>query len=206
MIIAIAGKKGSGKSTAADIVQGLLHNSGYKAFRASIASKLKCVLQSYYNLSYLDFSPEMKAKDTRKYRVCEDAVHFFLSAFGVDKEPVVDKPLWIHGIRKLMQYVGTEIIRANDENAHLKHLALFQCTIIDDVRFPNEIEYLHDKARLANQPFLPLYIKRGKKKVDTHISEQLSEDGFIVVQNSGSKKDLENILDTVVQAMLYYNN
>ena len=114
--VLLVGKMGSGKSTISDF----LVSKNYVKF--SLATWLKDTIDSTYELS-------TKSKN--------------------DKIIIGDKE---YTKRKLYQYFGTEVIRNFDNDFHVRRLLLnirgYECVksftrfVIDDVRFPNEIELI----------------------------------------------------------------
>lgn len=112
--VLLVGKMGSGKSTISDFLQ----SKRYVKF--SLATWLKNTIDSTYNIS-------TKSKS--------------------DKIIIGDKE---YTKRKLYQYFGTEVIRNFDNDFHVRRLLSdissygtpFTKFVVDDVRFPNEIELI----------------------------------------------------------------
>ncbi len=137
MLIGLAGKKGSGKSTAAAAVI----DKGARSY--SLATPLKLLIGQCYQLSHEQLFGELKEIVDERY----------------GKTP-----------RQLLQEVGTDVLRAYDPNIWVHCLPYLVkaaiTTIIDDVRFPNEVKAIQAAGGVV------IYIKRSSlESTDVHASE-----------------------------------
>ena len=188
MIIGISGKAGSGKDTAAKMLE---------------------VLYANPDISYEDFS-------NRKYKNFADIqiVHFadilketvqVLFEIGEwetntqeGKKTTIE---WIgKTVRELLQGVGQGLRDAIDPNLWIK--ALFANTenwsnyIIADVRYPNEVDAIKERNGVL------LRINRKDAGAGNHSSEIVLDnykEWDLVIDNNSTKEDLFNILKKIVQ-------
>ena len=188
MIIGISGKAGSGKDTAAKMLE---------------------VLYANPDISYEDFS-------NRKYKNFADIqiVHFadilketVQVLFGIGewetntqegKKTTIE---WIgKTVRELLQGVGQGLRDAIDPNLWIK--ALFANTknwsnyIIADVRYPNEVDAIKERNGVL------LRINRKDAGAGNHSSETALDnykEWDLVIDNNSTKEDLFNILKKIVQ-------
>ena len=188
MIIGISGKAGSGKDTAAKMLE---------------------VLYANPDISYEDFS-------NRKYKNFADIqiVHFadilketVQVLFGIGewetntqegKKTTIE---WIgKTVRELLQGVGQGLRDAIDPNLWIK--ALFANTknwsnyIIADVRYPNEVDAIKERNGVL------LRINRKDAGAGNHSSEIVLDnykEWDLVIDNNSTKEDLFNILKKIVQ-------
>lgn len=139
--VGIAGAAGSGKDTVADY----LALMGYQ--KVSFALPLKKALSVMFETDFVNMSRE-------------------------DKE----KPLKTLGVtpRRLMQTLGTEWGRQIiDEDVWVKALDMhiqaqppWQCFVVPDVRFPNEVQWIRDNGGIL------IFLERsGAVPVEAHASE-----------------------------------
>lgn len=114
--------------------------------------------------------------------------------------------------RTLLQYVGTDVIRANNENFWVDNviniLKLFadewEYVLIPDCRFPNEIERIKEtfynvKTVRINRPEATLDLLTDTQK--QHISETALDDYKFdyVIDNNETKEALVNKIDIVIK-------
>lgn len=160
-VIGFAGFKGAGKTTAALMMaQGFIHSE-----ILSFAAPLKAFVGGLF-----DFSDDQ--------------------LYGDQKE-VVD-PRWGVTPRQVLQHLGTEGVRHLVPDFWVKKMAMSidtyhnNCTIlIDDVRFPDEIEFVKSRGSL-------IYIDRGGEGSD-HASEvDTREYADHYILNMGTIKQLES--------------
>jgi hypothetical protein len=167
MLIGLAGKASSGKDTVADY---FVKNYGFK--KISLAEPLK--------------------------RIVKDV--FVLDDFTVYNRVAREQPLsqWNNwSVRKLLQFIGTELFRKNiDENVWVKSL-LFRVQndlnnnyVVPDCRFPNEIEYLKNNF----EDFLSIKTIRqgcnGQVGLSNHESEAYDLITDYTINNDGTLEEL----------------
>lgn len=203
MIIAFAGKKGSGKDESA-----IALIDRHKFIRIGLADKLKDITAKVLQIHRPDMDdPYLKEKlFTKPIRITSSSIHDIFEILEDDGFVVTEdnyrvvchefayKPLV--SIRDVLQVVGTDIIRTyvDDavwlkyfEKATLNTKANIVCT---DARFPNERKFLKEKGAT-----LILIQREGLESTDTHVSENLLGDPSeydVVIQNNSTKTGLHS--------------
>jgi hypothetical protein len=177
-LIAFCGAKESGKSTSAEILKSKIVNIEEVAF----AGHLKKTCAKVFNIDikyFLDTALKEKELDSY-YRLTKEYIEQIFSEFEVtefdyDKHvrphmgQVFDTP------RKILQYVGTELLQPIDKLIHvnytLRKVNPDVLTVFTDLRFPHEFD------SLATRPdFLSVYVDNLKAEQaassDSHASER----------------------------------
>lgn len=188
MIIGISGKAGSGKDTAAKMLE---------------------VLYANPDISYEDFA-------NRKYKNFADiqVMHFadilketVRVLFGIGEWETNTQEgkkvtiSWIgKTVRELLQKVGQGLRDAIDPDLWIK--ALFANTegwsnyIIADVRYPNELEAIKERDGVL------IRINRNGAGAGNHSSETALDDyndWDLIIDNNSTKEDLFNVLKKIIQ-------
>lgn len=174
MIIGISGYKGCGKDTAAQFICNKYHYTIYH-----FADPIKKHCAEIFNLDI----EMLKGNFNRELR--ED---IFAGRFN--KSP-----------RILMQIYGTVLRNEIDPNIwveYARHHITRTNTVIADVRFHNEIEYIEQEGGHV------IRIIRDECEGDDHESEQeLNKYKFKhIIENNGTIKDLEHKIDKLVDLLL----
>lgn len=168
-IIALAGRAGSGKDTAAEALREPIHYAGKIAVVTGFARRLKGALSTIFDFSFHDLTREEK----------EAKLDF------IGKSP-----------RELMQTLGTEWGRAVHPDLWVKLLerelfdhptGLNQVVILTDCRFQNEVAWVRAKGGSV------WWVERdGITPVAAHPSENAigPEDCDHVIRNFGTCEDL----------------
>ena len=152
-IIALSGRKQSGKTICAEFLKQLLVSNGYKDVALySFADPLKeDICMNMFGLTYLQCYGEDHNKNE------------LVDAYWDNKQLTA---------RDLMQFVGTEIFRKLNSNVWVNALmskinkTKHEIVIVCDCRFPNEIE------AIKNNNGLVFRLNRNPHKSD-HISESI---------------------------------
>ena len=116
--------------------------------------------------------------------------------------------------RALLQYVGTEIFRARDENYWVKLMLsvlhavadanMWDYVIIADCRFPNEIYFVKTEfdavhVRIANPNFVsPLTPEQQQHPSETSLNGYPAD---YTLENGGTLSDLENAVANLVKEL-----
>lgn len=167
MIIALSGRMGSGKDTAADMI--LSYDYGYEIKRFS--GKLKQVAELLTGIPAEAFN----SQEVKQRHLGEE---------------------WGMTVRELLQRLGTDAVRDGlHTNAWVN--ALFadyeqgMNWIITDCRFPNEYEAVKKRGGIV------VRIERGERKQDVHPSESALDDADFdyVIDNNGTLEDLKKKVD-----------
>lgn len=219
-LIAVGGLKGSGKDTAAKMLQYILNSPKlfrtyfwYKIFNkfpgkwkiTAFAKPLKEVLSVIIGVHPSQFEDrnfkEGKVIDLKSAKIYDNVELYGISQNRFNKiiktgEPI-DEPITI---RQLMQYFGTEVCRRFIGenvwiNATLNNLKGY--TIVSDLRFRNELDAIHKNDGIA------IYINRDSCQYGMHPSErevvELYNTGQFdyIINNNLQLKDLFNNLKTL---------
>ena len=216
MIIGIAGKIGSGKSTIAKILKA-------KGFQEqTYADKLKEIAIKVFDLSYDQvYTQKGKKRSFTKWYIpwrrsltnaeiikiyqelrwsCVSGKLIpettFFNQMEIFKEKTFKNP------REIIQWLGTEVLRdIVNKNFHIEelfaNLDLSEDTVISDCRFPNE------RAIIKKNGGINVLIKRKAtdKKSGEHESENsLGEDSEYdyILENNGSIKNLEKNVERML--------
>lgn len=179
MLIAMIGKAGSGKDSCAKIL-----TEEYGFVRRALADPIRDIVQTAFALD----------RDTvwdRKLR----------------EKPLRNLPDW--SVRRLLQFVGTELFRDNILASIWIENFLWSMDydvnyVITDIRFPNEKEFLVDVC-----PRTPIFIKVVRPGYDgrnvgiaNHASEAHDIEGDITLINDGGLADLEVAARVIFNALL----
>lgn len=191
-VIGLIGNKESGKSTTARLIKEQFPT----AQEVMLAGHLKRVLSEVFSLPLRIFEDqELKEKEILPNLILEkDIIQAIFKAFSMNlTEETLKKHLdkEFKTTRKIMQYVGTDVLRAIDPDIHLKWALKnveAPLLIISDIRFPNEFDYFKN-----NTLFLSVGISRiQNKEKDLHSSEiqieKMIEGCDVILKNN---KDLE---------------
>jgi len=107
-------------------------------------------------------------------------------------------------IRKMLQFVGTDMIRATYENYHvevaLKNMEQHNRVVCADCRFMNELEGMRDLSTKLGHKFASIYMFRPGYEGDSHISENSikEEDCNTKVYNDTTVENLSNIANLIL--------
>lgn len=183
-LIGISGKIGSGKDTAAEIIQYLTNPMGLDMFPYEVkkfAGKLKTIA------SILTGIPVERFEDQE----------FKKQYLGEDWNYQIDQfnPIQKMTVRELLQKLGTDGLR-DGLHTNVWVNALFadynenSNWLVTDARFPNEAKAIKDLGGVV------LRIERSTCQLGTHPSETALDDYTFdyVIHNNGSKEDLQQEL------------
>lgn len=183
MLIGVLGRKGSGKDTLSDYV---CRKYGYK--KMAFATPLK--------------------------EACKILFNFTDEQVNSDLKEVIDTK-WSVTPRQALQYLGTDVFRNDikkilpdiDNNFWVKSLFVKYTNfrevdnktgiIISDVRFQNEIDYIHKN----NGIIIKLTRPNNPSSLDAHESEKNIDNmnGDYTIINDGTIDDLFNNTDNIVK-------
>lgn len=145
-IIGIAGKKGTGKNTVADMIQKKAEHIGLKVAQVAFGDAVKTEVSQAYeidkNLCYTQ-----EGKNTKvQFKMNVNDPRLPKNEECIKIVPDADDNLWECPVRVLLQWYGTEFRRKQDPDYWVKKTnkdinelcQLYDIIIINDVRFPNE--------------------------------------------------------------------
>jgi len=176
MIVSISGKAGSGKDTIGDY---LVKERGFK--KIALADPIKRLVKDVFVL-------DDETVYDRKKR----------------EEPLEKWNGWT--VRKLLQFIGTELFRKNIDEAIWVKSLLYTIEkdkehdyVISDARFKNEIENLKEYAK---DDFLSIKVIRdgyvGEVGIIGHESEKYDLETDVVIENNGTFEDLYRKIDEII--------
>jgi hypothetical protein len=178
MLVGICGKAGAGKDTIGDY---LVEKYNFK--KVALADPIKRLVKDVFALDdQTVYDRVEREKDLKRW------------------------PGWT--VRKLLQYVGTELFRENIDDAiwvkSLWYKILDDVSgnyVVTDVRFPNELEYF--KTHAEKGEFFTIKVIRpgfgGKVGLSSHASEAYDLECNFEILNDGGIEDLKNKVDDVLQ-------
>jgi len=174
-VVGMIGKAGSGKDTVGDYLR-----DKYGFTSLALADTLKRGIQEMFVI------PDDVMYDRKKR-----------------EEPLPDMPKW--SVRKLLQYVGTELIRHHIDDAAwtkslIKRYPETGNIVVTDVRFPNEVEGIREMSGCP--VFFIKVVRPGCVGVDVglknHASETHDLEGNFELVNSTTIEDLYAKVDWVM--------
>lgn len=211
-IVAFCGAKESGKSTSAEIFRQLVNKA---TAEIAFAGHLKVVCSKVFNIEMKYFlDTKLKESELDNYvRLTKELAEKVFAEFEV-KEYDFDKHIRPHmgqvfdTPRKLLQYVGTELLHPIDKLIHvnfaLRKIDPNVITLVTDLRFPQEFDAVYGRPE-----FLPVYIDNKRAEdaaaADSHASErgwQQFKDRCYRLDNNGDLFNLEQSLKALIKEKL----
>jgi len=179
MLVGICGKAGSGKDTVGDH---LIKKHGFK--KIALADPIKRLVKDVFVLD----------DHTTYDRVARE-------------QPLEQWEGWT--VRKLLQYIGTELFRDNiDDAVWVKSLWLRiqndkeNNYVVTDVRFPNELKFFEEKG---GNDFTSIKVVRdgceGAVGLAEHKSEAYDLSTEVLIENNGTMEDLYNKVDKLIDSL-----
>lgn len=170
MIIGFSGRKRSGKTTLAKMLQ-----EEENAIIITIADYLKHLCCELMNITYEELNT--KKDNGYTFDIVPDKRWFNIidkhTNIGIDNIKKELENVHITTIRQLLQVIGTDVIRKYKENWHvqkmiedIKSYSKDKLIVVDDVRFPNEREAI---LNLSGDVFF--IIRPNVSEVSNHSSE-----------------------------------
>lgn len=210
VIISLVGVKRSGKSTASELLQDMLPD----AKSVAIADKLKQVCSDAFDLDLIHFNSQDLKEEPLIYplNLKIDGLSTILESFklpnskaiNVSSENILElATMKMRTPRQILQNVGMFVRDTFGKSIHMSHLDLSSSiTIVSDVRFENEFQYLD---KLKGYIHIPIYIenKEAEAVKDLHISEK----DYLKFKNKCTKldnnvKDLDVLFDNLEDILI----
>lgn len=211
-IIAFSGAKYSGKSTSAEIFTTLIKTVtkevAFAGHLKNTCSKVFNIEMKYFLDSKLKESEMNSYVNLTKEKIEQVFEEFEISQYEFDKHvrphmgQVFDTP------RKLLQYIGTELLHPLDKLIHvnfaMKKVDPDVITLVTDLRFPQEFD-----AMYGREDFLPVHVYNLQAELqamtDSHPSErgwQQFKDRCYTLDNNGNITQLtENIKKMIAEKL-----
>jgi hypothetical protein len=210
VIISLVGVKRSGKSTAAMLLQDMLPD----AKTVAIADKLKQVCSDAFDLDLIHFNSQDLKEEPLIYPINLkiEGLSTILESFKLPNSKAINvssddilelATMKMRTPRQILQNVGMFIRDSFGKSIHMYHLDLSSdITIVSDVRFKNEFEYLD---KLKGYTHIPIYIenKVAEAVKDLHISEK----DYLKFRSKCTKldnnvKDLDVLFDNLENVLI----
>lgn len=210
-VIAFCGKKGSGKSTSCELFKQVYSGD---IEEVALARHLKEASSRVFDIDIKYFlEPSLKEVELDTYIVLnKENLESLYKEFDVDNftydehiRPHIGRVFMTP--RKLLQYIGSDVFHPIDPLIHTKRALANRdsnkLTIITDLRFASEFEYLKSNF---TEIFKPFYVKNSKAELlaasDTHRSEMeldLFKNECEVLQNESSITNLTAEIRKIVK-------
>ncbi|TRZ53055.1 MAG: hypothetical protein D4S01_01920 [Dehalococcoidia bacterium] len=176
MLVGICGKAGAGKDTVGDY---LIDKYGFK--KIALADPIKRLVKDVFALDH----HTVYDRDARE-------------------QPLDQWDGW--SVRKLLQYIGTELFRQNIDDAiwvkslwHRIRDDKDNNYVVTDVRFPNELQFFEENG---GDNFLSVKVCRegceGGVGISGHESEKHDLETRWVINNDGTFEDLYNKVSEIM--------
>ena len=212
MLVGICGYARSGKDTVADR---LVQELGLD--RYSFAMPLKRVVNAFLgwpvddmDLPFKDQKVDVDAPDEViaqraneamdeyfKYGLnyYKGAISAFLELSGGMFASPEDEARTLISPRRAYQYFGTEVMRSANPNVWID-IAPVDNTIIPDVRFHNEAEWIHQNSgiliRVERPDAMPVAVHESEKYVEELVADY-------IVENTGTLEELYDKIDLLIE-------
>ena len=193
MIVGLAGRMGSGKST----LSNELLKKGFK--KVAFADYLKKSLSETYEIDlYRMYNPVKKSELLENDILWnENYANKLFNICNINDFNIKIENKKFSTLRELMQYVGSDVLRVYDKDFHVKktieQLSDNENYVFDDFRFPNELEALQKKGTKC------YFILRPENNViSNHISEtSLNWSNFDnhIINDDSIQKFIDNFIN-----------
>lgn len=179
-VIGLLGAKGSGKTTAFQVISGT-----WDVQEITLAGKLKSVSAEVFGIPRDHFdshdfkekeleNPAFLSKDnlTQIYKAYDFAIDF-------DKDIRPHIGTYLESPRKIAQYIGSEILRAKQSDVHctssVKDITK-PVGIVTDIRFPNEYDFFKNQYPDFHFVYIQNMGAESHAGKDSHVSEKYLKD------------------------------
>ena len=211
IIIGLVAEKESGKTTTFNLIKSELPS----AQELMLAEHLKEVCAKVFNMDLNCFESQAEKKKVlsspfvlTSIQIKSLANLFELSITDQQVDKHIGKTLTT--TREVLQYVGTDIMRAIDDDIHLKwamkRAPESDTYVVTDIRFPNEFDFFAKESG-----FLPFSIDRKKQdefdSSSSHASEthipNLKKRCLAELNNNGTIESLKHQIDKLVVSRVF---
>lgn len=201
-IIGIHGKKRSGKDTCANIIR---KYKGYDIY--SLANPIKEAISYATKFTMDEMNGITVDRENTFIEVNLEQLKNMLYYLNKNYEPLtlcelIDAIQIINNIkdykfsiRKLMQFIGTDLMVSVRKTYWLSNLSnLNKSIIISDIRQEHEIEFIRKYGEM-------IFINKNTNMVDDHVTERglIPIDGEIIIDNNGTISDLEQQIKNILK-------
>ena len=208
--IGFVAEKESGKTTTFDFIKDQIH----EAQEIMLAEHLKESCAKVFKLPLINFESQKEKEKPlnpsiilNRKDIMELGLLFEIELTEEDISKHLNKEL--KTTRQVLQYVGTDIMRAIEDDIHLKwamrRAPESNLYVITDIRFPNEFDFF-----CKYQNFFPFYIDRKKERVNNELTSHASESHIqelrkrclAEIDNNHSLKDLKDQVESLIVPMV----
>lgn len=207
IVVGVSGYAGAGKDAVADI---LVRDYGFTKMAFATALKEKAEILD----PILGFHQEQCCEECEQE--IEEVRLSTLLAYGLTQDEIKRDFMYGPELRRVWQYVGTDLFRADVEDYWVNQAAkaLLQSTaervVFTDVRFENEAEFIYDLRDGGHRDSSSVWriARPDQHPTDVHVSEQmiglLGEE--VTILNDGSLEDLKEPVAIAMGILLNMND
>lgn len=195
MIIGFTGQKQNGKSTACNV----LIEKGYEVL--NFADPLKEIGAELAGAPLFECYDEKSKEAQRSMFVYVEDIKLLMERNNLPFPNVLNNinVLEFQSLRRLLQWVGSELFREADKNFWINKLTdkmiVGKKYVIGDVRFPNEAEAIRRRGGSI------VLVKRpGIVSTDTHASEQIQIDADYTIVNTDKSQFIQDV--TIIEDLI----
>lgn len=202
IVVGLSGYSGAGKDSVADI---LVENYGFTKMAFATGLKAKVEILDPILGYHKEFCCDNCAPEIEEVRLST------LLAYGMTQEEIKRDFMYGPELRRVWQYVGTDLFRAEDEDYWVKQAAEEMAEspaeriVFTDVRFENEADYIFELRDWTGHKTSVWRVARPDLRgEEVHISEQmvglLGEE--VTILNDGTLDDLEEPVALAMDMLL----
>lgn len=203
MIISFSGRKGSGKTSASEL---LVNTYGF--IKVSFADPLKQILSELYNINLVDFYDPIKKENKFDTPVVWDKKKCSSLSKIINEDIEYNNDVRkLMSIRECLQYIGTDVLKKHKANFHIiKTLELISDDTknycFDDCRFIDELRFLQENGAIC-----VFIIRPNNFDISNHSSEvDLNWTMFdYILRNNCNKKMFVNRIKFFIEDLLLKN-
>lgn len=191
IIIGLAGRMRSGKGTLADVCA----EHGYKRLYFALPLKQLCAKFMKTTVEQIDEWKNRNENITITFS--QNDIRFFSEETGISMRNLLDAMSGKHvnNIRELLQFIGTDVIRAYNENWHVDKIRDMidenENYVLEDVRFRNEVSMINEFGGITW-----FIVKPDLNNVSHHISEEslfYYDCGYNIIVNDKSESYIRDM-------------
>ena len=208
IIVVLCGKKQTGKSTSYKFIE-KISGDKYTIEKLSFASKLKNLTADVFGVDYNMLIGTDEEKDSPTYLKWNDVSLHIKNDFCGSIFKVPENEYMSH--RELLQLVGTNLFRAVRQNIWVECLqrsiekSTADIIIIDDARFPNELEALKNSGgtlvKLYRNTYSPNSANHSSETALDHLPDDYY-DFVIFDRNQRTMEQLEDSWEIIMSVLL----
>jgi hypothetical protein len=178
-IIAICGRKGSGKTELASVCEEL----GYE--RISFAASLKKLVAKLIGVETVEEVDDLK-NEPKYYMFGQEEFNLISEVTGIPVDSVSNElnDISLRSVRDVLQVVGTNVIRKYNENWHVNETKKLiqdgKKYVFDDVRLQNELDFIKSLNGVRIFVLRPKIDNVSNHESETTLKWQDFKDDFLI--------------------------